>query len=61
MEMVEIIAREQRRFVNVGAGDMGAEMADHGRAEGRHDILAAYILPDLGPAHVVSLLRVGKH
>jgi hypothetical protein len=61
MEMVEVVAREQRRLIDVGAGNMGPEMPDHGRAEGRHDVLAAHILADSGPAHVVALLRVGKH
>jgi len=34
-------------------------MADHGRAEGRDDILAAHILVDFGWAH--AALLVCKH
>jgi hypothetical protein len=47
VEVIEIVAGEQRRFVDVGARHMRAEMADHRRAEGRDDILAADILVDL--------------
>src|SRR5262245_41184990 len=58
-EVIEIVAREQCRFVDVGSRHVGAEMPDHGRAEGRPDVLSACRFGDFARSHVTLLER--KH
>jgi len=40
-EVIEIVASDQRRFVDVGSRYVLAEMPNHGGAESRPDFLAA--------------------
>jgi len=54
-EVIEIVACDQRRFVDVGSRHVGAEMPDHGRAGGRPDFLAACRFGDFARSYVTLL------
>ena len=43
VEMIEVVACDQRCLVDVGAGNVRPEMADHRQAKGRDDIFSAYV------------------